>query len=112
MAIIKKKASIWAYVLIALILVSVIALAVLHLVGFIDLSFLGEGFMGIMAWGATDVTNGIMLGGGFFAGGVLAYYVFKTYLVGTKVPITTGTYAPMGQQISQPQPQDEVVVQE
>ena len=107
----KKGVSIWAYVLIGLLVVAVIVLAVLHIAGLVDLSFVGEGFMGMLVWAATDPMNGALLFAGVFTGGILACYVFMAYLVGTKISTTTlGGYNPPGQQISQQQTQDETVV--
>ena len=107
----KKKVSIWAYLLIALLLVSVIVLAVLHIAGLVDLSFVGEGFLGVLTWASTDTMNGALLFAGVFTGGILTCYVFMTYLIGTKISTTTlGGYSPIGQQISPQQHQDETVV--
>ena len=111
MPIIKKKMSTSAYVLIALAIVAVISLPILHMTGFIDLSFIGAGFQNIMSWAAADALNGALLVAGTFVGGALTWHVIKTYLVGTQIPtITIGGYAPMGQQISPQQPQEETVV--
>ena len=111
MPIIKSKMSTSAWVLIALMIVAVISLPILHLVGIIDLSFIGTGFQDIMMWGATDTLNGVLLLGGVFIGGVLTWYTLKKYIFGTQIPTTTlGGYNPIGQQISQPQPQKEETV--
>ena len=111
MPIIKSKMSKSAWILIALMIVAVISLPILHLVGVIDLSFIGTGFMNILAWGATDALNGVLLLGGVFLGGVLTWYTLKKYIFGTQIPTTTiGNYNPIGQQISQPQPQKEETV--
>ena len=108
----KKNVSIWAWVLIALLVVAVIVLAVLHIAGLVDLSFVGEGFMGMLVWASTDTMNGALLFAGVFTGGILACYVFMTYLIGTKISTTTlGGYIPPGQHISNsPAQQDETVV--
>ncbi len=106
----KKKVSIWAYVLIAMLIVAAIVLAVLHIAGLIDLSFIGEGVMGVATWSAADPMNFGLLFSGVFIGGILTCYVFLTYLIGTKISTTQlGGYNPIGQQIS-PQQQDETVV--
>ena len=109
----KKRVSIWAYALIALLVVSVIILAVLHIAGLIDLSFVGEGFMGMLIWASTDTMNGALLFAGVFTGGILVCYVFMTYLIGTKIPMTTQypQYMPGGTTVSNPQQtNDETVV--
>ena len=109
----KKRVSIWAYALIALLVVAVIVLAVLHIAGLVDLSFVGEGFIGLLTWSSADPMNGALLFAGVFTGGILACYVFMTYLVGTKIPMTTQypSYMPPGQTVSNPQQSnDETVV--
>ena len=111
MPIIKKKLSTSGYVLIALLVVAVITLPVLHMVGVIDLSFIGDAFANIMMWAATDPINGVLLISASFIGGAITFYAIKTYLLGTQVPVTTGTYTPMGQNISNSN-QDEMVVSE
>ena len=113
MPIVKSKMSTSAWILIALAIVAIISLPILHLVGVLDLSFLGTGFQDIMMWGATDALNGVLLLGGVFIGGVLTWYTLKKYIFGTQIPTTTlGGYNPIGQQISPQQPQDDVVVSE
>jgi hypothetical protein len=110
MPIIKKKMSTSAYILIALFIVAIIALPILHFTEILDLSFLGTGFSDIMTWAATETLNGVLLIGGVFAGGMLFYYIVKTYLLGTQVSMTTQPYTPMGQTISEPQKQQEETV--
>jgi len=113
MPIIKSKMSKSAWILIALMIVAVISLPILHLVGVIDLSFIGTGFMNILAWGATDALNGVLLLGGVFLGGVLTWYTLKKYIFGTQIPTTAGaypTYMPGGVTVSQPQQKDEETV--
>ena len=113
MALMKKKMSTSAYVLIALLIVAIVSLPILHFVGVIDLSFLGVALQDIMMWAATDALNGILLVGGVFVGGALTWHVIKTYLVGTKIPMTTQypAYMPGGQSVSNPQQtNDETVV--
>lgn len=112
MAVTKTKMSKSAWVLVALIIVAIISLPILHIVGVIDLSFLGEGFMGIMTWASTEALNGALLLAGVFVGGMLTYYTLKKYFIGTKIPLTTQypTYTPGGQTVSQPQQADEETV--
>lgn len=111
MPIVKSKMSTSAWILIALLIVAFISLPILHLVGVIDLSFIGTAFMEILTWGATDALNGVLLLGGFFVLGMLTWYTLKKYIFGTQVPTTTiGGYTPVGQQISNPQPQQEETV--
>ena len=113
MPVIKKKMSTSAYVLIALMIVAVVSLPILHITGILDLSFIGIGFNDIMTWAATDTLNGALLISGTFVSGALFFYIAKTYLLGTQIPITTQPYTPMGQTISpQQQPQEETVVSE
>lgn len=110
MPILKSKMSTSAWVLIALLVIAVISLPILHFVGFIDLSFIGEGFMNILSWGAADSLNGVLLLGGVFAGGMLTYYTLKKYILGTHVPLTAGPYTPVGQTISPTQQEDQDMV--
>lgn len=113
MPIVKSKMSKSAWVLIALAIVAVISLPILHLVGIIDLSFIGTGVMNIQAWGAADGLNLVLLWSGLFLAGVLTWYTLKKYIFGTQIPTTTiGNYNPIGQQISQQQPKEETVVSE
>jgi hypothetical protein len=110
MPILKTKMSKSAWVLIALLVIAIIALPILHLVGFINLSFIGDGFMAILAWGADSTLNGVLLIGGSFTLGVVVYYAVKKYIIGTQIPATI-PYTPVGQTISpQPQQQEETVV--
>lgn len=109
----KTRMSTSAYVLIALLIVIAIALPILHVVGVIDLSFIGETFMGVMEWAATDAINGVLLIGGTLITGMLTWYTLQKYIIGTKIrTVTVGGYQPTGQNISNPQPQDDVVVSE
>ena len=110
MPILKSKMSKSAWVLVALLIIAVVSLPILHLVGFIDLSFIGEVFMGVLTWGSTDALNGLILLGGVFAFGMLTYYTLKKYILGTKVPATAGTYTPVGQTISPSQQQEQDMV--
>lgn len=111
MPILKSKMSKSAYVLIAILICVIIALPILHLVGVIDLSFIGDGFTGILVWGSEGVLNGVLLLGGFFAAGALFYYALKKYILGTQVPATAGVYNPIGQTVSPAaQKDDETVV--
>lgn len=110
MPVIKKKMSTSAYILIALIIVAVISLPILHMVGVINLTFLADGFSDIMLWASENTLNGALLMGGVFTGGAFFYYIVRTYLLGTQVPVTAGTYTPMGRTISQPQQQEEETV--
>ena len=114
MPIVKKKLSTSGYVLIALAIIAAIALPILHVVGVIDLSFLGTGFENIMMWAATEPLNGVILISGAFIGGALTFYALKTYLIGTQINTSTvQPYIPTGQQISNtPQQQEETVVSE
>jgi len=109
MPVIKTKMSKSAWILIALLIVAIIALPLLHFVGVIDLSFIGEGFLGILIWASESVLNGILFTGGVFLGGVLTWYTIKKYIVGTQVPVVA-PYIPQGQTISQPQQQQEETV--
>ena len=109
MPVIKTKMSKSSWVLILLLVVAIIALPILHFTGIIDLSFIGIAFESITLWGADSILNGVLLLGGFFALGMVTWYVLKKYIFGTQVP-TAGVYPPIGQTISQPQQQQEETV--
>lgn len=111
---IKRKMSASAWILVALAVIAIIALPILHVFEIVDLSFIGDGFMNILAWGATDTLNGALMLGGVFIGGALFYYTIRTYFIGTQVPVTTvSNYNPIGQTISnQPQQKQDVEVTE
>lgn len=111
---IKRKMSTSAWILVALLIIAVISLPILHMVGILDLSFIGDGFLNILAWGATDALNGALMLGGAFVGGALFYYTLKTYFIGTQISSTVTPYVPTGQTISNNQPaqQQEVEVSE
>lgn len=111
MPIIKRKMSKSAYVLLALIIIVPIIAVVLHVVGVWDLSFIGLGFENIMMWAAMTPFNGVILVVGVFVGGMVTFYVIKTYLIGTQVSTTTtGNYNPIGQTISNSGSQQEETV--
>ena len=109
MPVIKAKMSKSAWVLILLLVVAIIALPILHFTGIIDLSFIGTGFESITYWGSESILNGVLLLGGFFALGMVTWYVLKKYIFGTQVS-TAGLYNPIGQTVSQPQQQQEETV--
>lgn len=98
-----------AWILIAIVIVAIISLPILHLVGVIDLSFIGTAFMEILTWGATDALNGVLLLGGFFVLGMLTWYTLKKYILGTQIS-TAGVYSPIGQTISPTQQTEEETV--
>ena len=112
----KRRMSIWAYVLIGLLIVGAIVLVVLHIAGIVDLSFVAEGFMGIMAWASADAVNGALLLAATFAGGMITWYALATYIIGTKIqttynqPAYGGGYNPQPTQPSQPQQDNETVI--
>ena len=106
---VKAKMSKSAWVLIILLVVAIIALPILHFTGVIDLSFFGAAFESVTFWGSESILNGVLLLGGFFALGMVTWYILKKYIFGTQVP-TAGVYPPIGQTISQPQQQQEETV--
>jgi hypothetical protein len=87
-----------------------IALPVLHVLGVIDLSFIGAAFTGYTMFGATEPIIGVLQALGYIGLGVLIFYVLKTYVIGTKVTQQPG-YTPLGQTLSNPSQQpDQTVV--
>ena len=81
----RTKLSKSAWVLIGLMIVAVIAFPILHITGVIDLSFIGETFMGFMEWAAADAMNGVLVIGGSVVGGMLIMYTLQKYIIGTKI---------------------------
>ena len=106
----KTKLSKSAYILIAIAVIAIIALPLLHVVGVIDLSFIGNGFMAVMMWAAADGMNGVLFVSGIFISGALFYYAIKKYVIGTKVPMGAGAYHPVGQTITPATPTEEETV--
>jgi len=93
----KRKKSFWLWVLIILVFTAIIALAVCQVLGIIDLSFIGAGFLAIQVWAALDIVNALLLDIGLVVLGVLGYYVLIKYFIGVKttLPATVqGGYAP------------------
>ena len=86
----KQKAPLWLWAILFTVLIVVPILVVLHFtyhaVGFgIDLSFIGEWFLGYFMWGSISILNGIiaiMLPVGL---GALVGYVYVTYVKGMKL---------------------------
>lgn len=110
MPILKKKMSASAWILVAIIVIAIISLPILHMVGVLDLSFIGDAFMGYVSWQASDAMCAVLGALGWVAVGAISVYILKTYFIGTQVPVTAGTYTPVGQSISSSQTQEEDVV--
>jgi len=113
MAVARKKLSKSGWILLGIIVILVIALPILHFTGVIDLSFLGNGYVGLMVWASENAWNALIVGIGHVAIGVLIFYGLKSYIIGEKqVMITTGAsgYAPQPSVPSQPQQKDETVI--
>ena len=107
MARIRKKLNKSAIILLALLAIGAIVGIVLHFVGIIDLSFVGDWFMGVgMAMSESAYVAGGIIAGLIFAGILLGFWL-KDYIVGTDTTNTTitgntNTYTQQGQTISQP----------
>jgi hypothetical protein len=102
-----KSGWLWIIIIVALI----VALPVLHVLGVLDLSFIGAAFVGYTMFGAVEPIIGVLQALGYIGLGVLIFYVLKTYIVGTKVSTQGQGYMPQGQVLSQsPQADNQTVV--
>lgn len=106
----KSRLSKAGWALIFLLIGVLIALPVLHVLGVIDLSFIGNAFVGYTMFGATEPIIGLLQALGYFALGVVVFWVLKTYIIGTKVNTQQTTYMPQGQVLSQQGQADQTVV--
>jgi hypothetical protein len=104
---IRKKLNKSAIILLAILAIGAIVAIVLHFVGIIDLSFVGDWFMGIgMAMSeSTWVAGGVFFG--LIALGIFIGFWLKDYIVGVDtanatITSNTGNYVAQGQTISQP----------
>jgi hypothetical protein len=113
MAVARKKLSKSGWILLALVAILLIVLPTLHFVGVIDLSFLGNGYLGLMIWASENAWNALIVGIGHVTLGVLIFYGLKSYIIGEKQVMITTTgagYAPQPSVPSQPQQKDETVI--
>jgi hypothetical protein len=85
----KSRLPIWAWILIIAIFATIIVAATLHLVGIIDLGFLGVWFLGTFQWAGVDIVNASMVTILYTAGLGLFFYFIIKYFVGQKVVIPT-----------------------
>lgn len=98
----KKKMSKAAWFLVFLLIVGIVAVIVLAAIGYISLQFLADGIVGYMAAGATSWMIGTLLIVLPFVGGMICFWIIKTYFIGDKTKTTLPTYTPQGQTLSQP----------
>lgn len=99
---IRKKLNKSAIILLALLLVSALVATVLHFAGIIDLSFVGDWFMGIgMAMSESSWVAGGVVFGLIFLGILLGFWL-KDYIIGmdtnnaTISQTTNSNYTPLG----------------
>ena len=116
MVILKKKMSPSSWILIILAVLAPIVLILGHMFGAWDISFIGEYFMGYVAWQAADGMNAVLGAIGWVLLGVMIFYILKTYIFGTQIPITpyqtysSGGYNPQPTQPSNPQKDEDTVI--
>ena len=107
----KGKKSIWMWVLIFVVIGVVVALGVLYYMGMDYISWIGTGLMSLYGdFAAASWVNATLISAGWVALGVLGFYVIKKYFIGEKVTTPISNYTPIGQQISNTQPQDKETV--
>jgi hypothetical protein len=106
----KSRLSKSGWLIIFLLIGLLIALPVLHVLGVIDLSFIGAAFVGYTMFGAVEPIIGVLQALGYIGLGVLIFWVIKTYITGTKVNTQQNTYMPQGQTLSQTGSADQTVV--
>jgi hypothetical protein len=89
----RKKTSTSFKVGIIVIFVVLISVAILAIIGLIDLSWLGNGYLAVQAWSATDIVNALLIDVALVFLGVGLMYGYFTYIRGNKV---------IGSTVSQP----------
>jgi hypothetical protein len=107
----KRKKSVLVWVLIILVISLIVGFALAHVLGVIDLSFVGDGFLGVKMWSSMQVVNALLETTGWIALGVLGYWIATKYFIGQKVTLAQQqTYMPQGQTVSNPQQQQNETV--
>jgi hypothetical protein len=98
MPILKKKLSKSGWLLIGLAVVAIIALPILHFTGVIDLSFIGNLFLNLKMYGASDIISGAIESLLWVGLGVGLLYVLKNYIFGTQISaaVAQQAYIPRG----------------
>jgi hypothetical protein len=91
----KKKMSKAAWFLIFLLIGGIVAVIVLAAIGYISLQFLADGIVSYMAAGASSWMIGTLLIVLPFAGGMIFFWVVKTYFIGDKTKgVQLNNYTP------------------
>jgi hypothetical protein len=99
----KGKLSKSTYLLIFLVIGAIIVVGVLAAIGYIDLTWVSDGILGIAMYASTNIVVAIGIPVGSFILGALFYYALKRYFIGDKVNAPVTPYTPQGQTLSQPQ---------
>jgi hypothetical protein len=86
----KNRAPLWVWALLLGLVIIVAVLATLHFVGIVDLTFLGDWFMGAFSWASLSIINGGLLFAGIFIFGAACFWFYKAYIVGVKISNTQG----------------------
>ncbi len=92
----RKKLSKGTWALIIVVGVAVLTAVILHVVGILNLSFIGDLAIGFVSFGTSSGWNAALVLLAPFAVGILTLYTLKAYFIGERVTINTGTpgYAP------------------
>ncbi len=114
MVVARKKLSKSGWILLGIGAVLLIALPILHFTNIMNLSFLGEGYVGLMMWASENGWNALIVGSGHVVFGLLIFYGLKSYIIGEQqVMITTAGasgYNPQPSVPSQPQQREDTVI--
>jgi len=88
----KKKLSKGTWALIFILIAALITVVVLAAVGYISLQFIADGINGFMTFGSAGWMEGTIVLVLPFLGGILLFYIVKTYFIGNTVKgVNTGS---------------------
>jgi hypothetical protein len=91
----KKKLSKAAWFLVFLLIGGLVSVIVLAAIGYISLQFLADGIVSYMAAGATSWMIGTLLIVLPFVGGMIFFWIVKTYFIGDKTKgVQLNNYTP------------------
>jgi len=108
----RKKLSIGTKVFLGFLIVSVIIIIVCATIGIIDLSWAGNGFLGLYVAVSQDLVLAVLLSFGWISLGMLLIYAYFTYIRGNKVTTTAQSqgYNPIPTTPAQTQKDTETVI--
>lgn len=89
----RKKTSNSFKVGLVVLFIILIVVAVASLIGIIDLTWLGNGFLSIQTWSATDLVYAVLIDTAFIFIGIGIMFFYFTYVRGNKV-VGTQTQQP------------------